>query len=61
MYLGQQLCDVTLEQLRVFFGVGHVGTVSHAIQEMKALLKDDREIKTLCRKVINHMNVIQEI
>jgi hypothetical protein len=37
-----------------------VGTVSHAIQEVKSLLAKDKDVKMFYQKVIDCLNVIQE-
>lgn len=60
MYLCQTVSDVKLEQIKEYYGVGHVGTVSHAIQEVKSLLEGDKKVKILYRRVIDYLNVIQE-
>ena len=44
MYLCQTVSDASLEQIKEYFGVGHVGTVSHAIQEVKSLLEEDKDV-----------------
>ena len=60
MYLGQHIGDAKLEQLKEYFGVNHVGSVSHAIQEMKLLLEEDKKVKRLHQQIIDDMNIIQE-
>ena len=58
MYLCQTVSDAKLEQIKEYFSVGHVGTVSHAIQEVKSLLAKDKDVKMLHQKVKDYLNTI---
>ncbi len=59
MFLCQQRCDAKLTEIRDLFGVGHIGSVSNAIFEVKKLLEADKPFQRDYEKVLDHLNMIQ--
>lgn len=55
-YVVQLTCDLKLKEIMEIFSVGHIGTVSNAISDVKQRIQND---KSLSRHVIRVLNIIQ--
>jgi REP element-mobilizing transposase RayT len=52
MYLSQQLCDYRLQVIADTFGVGHVGSISNAIHDIRQEEKSDKGLARKLKQII---------
>ena len=55
MYVGQKFGDYQLNEIAIFFGLGHYGCVSHAIYCVTEELKFDEDLSLRVNAIINRL------